>query len=203
MARSASDLYAVVGVFMKWSNKIWPQAWEKPVLRLCAWLLLLFCWRAGLAVEPKKQSGPSRRVSPAQSTNAPGPFQIKRGFRIELAAAEPMVAAPAALAFDERGRLFVAEMRDYPDRREQSPHLGQIRMLEDMDENGVFQTSTVYADNLPWPSAVAKAASAAAMAFCSLMGLPRMIASASIARHGTVATPPSAMRTLRTAPPSC
>jgi putative membrane-bound dehydrogenase-like protein len=66
-----------------------------------------------------------------------------------------MVAAPAALAFDERGRLFVAEMRDYPDRREQSPHLGQIRMLEDMDENGVFQTSTVYADNLPWPSAVA------------------------------------------------
>jgi putative membrane-bound dehydrogenase-like protein len=82
-------------------------------------------------------------------------FQVKRGFRIELAAAEPMVAAPAALAFDERGRLFVAEMRDYPDRREESPHLGQIRMLEDMDENGVFQTSTVYADNLAWPSAVA------------------------------------------------
>jgi len=124
-------------------------------LRLGALLLLLFSWPAAWAAEPKKQFGPPPRVSAAEGSNALASFQIKRGFRIELAAAEPMVAAPAALAFDERGRLFVAEMRDYPDRREQSPHLGQIRMLEDMDENGVFQTSTVYADNLPWPSAVA------------------------------------------------
>jgi putative membrane-bound dehydrogenase-like protein len=132
---------------MKWSNKL--------VLRLAGFLFLLVCWRAAWAVEPKKQSRPSLRGAASQNTNALASFQVERGFRIELAAAEPMVAAPAALAFDERGRLFVAEMRDYPDRREQSPHLGQIRMLEDMDENGVFQTSTVYADNLPWPSAVA------------------------------------------------
>jgi len=99
--------------------------------------------------------GSPSRVSPAQAANPLPSFQVKRGFRIELAAAEPMVAAPAALAFDERGRLFVAEMRDYPDRRDQSPHLGRIRMLEDLDENGVFQTSTVYAGDLPWPSAVA------------------------------------------------
>jgi putative membrane-bound dehydrogenase-like protein len=124
-------------------------------LRLGALLLLSFSWRAAWAAEPKKQSGPSPGVSAAEGANALASFQVKRGFRIELAAAEPMVAAPAAVAFDERGRLFVAEMRDYPDRREQSPHLGQIRMLEDMDDNGVFQTSTVYADNLPWPSAVA------------------------------------------------
>jgi putative membrane-bound dehydrogenase-like protein len=132
---------------MKRSNKL--------LLSLGAPLLLLFCWHAAWGVEPKKQSKPSPRVSAAPSTNAPASFQVKRGFRLELVAAEPMVAAPAALAFDERGRLFVAEMRDYPDRRERSPHLGQVRMLEDMDENGVFQTSTVYADNLPWPSAVA------------------------------------------------
>jgi putative membrane-bound dehydrogenase-like protein len=124
-------------------------------LPLGALLVVLFSWRAGWAAEPKKQSGSSPRVSAAESATALASFRVKRGFRIELAAAEPMVAAPAALAFDERGRLFVAEMRDYPDRRDQSPHLGQIRMLEAMDENGVFQTSTVYADNLPWPSAVA------------------------------------------------
>ncbi len=125
------------------------------VWRLGALLLWWFSCRAAWAAEPKKQPGPSPRVSAAQSADALASFQVKPGFRIELAAAEPMVAAPAALAFDERGRLFVAEMRDYPDRREQRPHLGQIRMLEDMDENGAFQTSTVYADNLAWPSAVA------------------------------------------------
>src|ERR1700719_3185446 len=49
-------------------------------------------------------------------TNELAPFVIKPGFRIELVAAEPMVESPVALAFDEKGRLFVAEMRDNPDR---------------------------------------------------------------------------------------
>ena len=34
--------------------------------------------------------------------------------RVELVAAEPLVASPCALAFEERGRLFVAENRGYP-----------------------------------------------------------------------------------------
>ena len=131
------------------------RAWRELALRLGAFLLLWFSWRAGLAGEVTNSFRPSAPVSPAQGANPLPSFQVKRGFRIELAAAEPMVAAPAALAFDERGRLFVAEMRDYPDRRDQSPHLGQIRMLEGLDENGVFQSSTVYAGDLPWPSAVA------------------------------------------------
>ena len=128
----------------------WPPAW-----RLGAFLLLLLSWRAGLAAQVTNSFGPSSTVASAQGANPLPSFQVKRGFRLELAAAEPMVAAPAALAFDERGRLFVAEMRDYPDRRDQSPHLGRIRVLDDLDENGVFQTSTVYAGDLPWPSAVA------------------------------------------------
>jgi len=130
--------------------------WSTPLVWRLGALLVLLLWRPpGWAAEPKKPSGPSLRPSAAQGAEALASFQVERGFRIELAAAEPMVAAPAALAFDERGRLFVAEMRDYPDRRDQSPHLGQIRMLEDPDEDGVFQKSTVYAENLPWPSAVA------------------------------------------------
>ena len=118
-------------------------------------LLLLLSPQAGWAAERGKRPGPSPRVSAAQRASTLGAFQVERGFRVELVAAEPMVAAPAALAFDERGRLFVAEMRDYPDRREESPHPGRIRLLEDLDENGVYQTSTVYASDLPWPSAVA------------------------------------------------
>jgi hypothetical protein len=34
--------------------------------------------------------------------------------KIELVAAEPLIVDPVAIAFDRRGRMFVAEYRDYP-----------------------------------------------------------------------------------------
>jgi putative membrane-bound dehydrogenase-like protein len=73
---------------------------------------------------------------------------------LEIAACEPNIASPVAMAFDENGRLFVVEMIDYSERREETPHLGRIRMLEDTDSDGVYDKSTVFADNLPWPTAV-------------------------------------------------
>ncbi|MDQ3625026.1 MAG: cytochrome C, partial [Verrucomicrobiota bacterium] len=79
-------------------------------------------------------------------------FQIKGGFRVELAAAEPNVVDPVAMAFDENGRLFVAEMRDYPERRKE--RLGTIRLLEDTDADGVYEKSTVFAKHLGWPTTV-------------------------------------------------
>src|SRR5436190_2404352 len=91
----------------------------------------------------------------SEAATALASFQIKTGFRIQLVAAEPMVAAPVAMAFDEDGRLFVAEMRDYPDSRGETPHLGRVRLLEDSDGDGVFDSSGVYAENLAWPSAIA------------------------------------------------
>lgn len=41
-------------------------------------------------------------------------FEAVDGFRMELAAAEPVVQSPVAAAFDADGNLYVAEMRDYP-----------------------------------------------------------------------------------------
>src|SRR6476661_1256062 len=80
-------------------------------------------------------------------------FQVKKGFRLEIAASDALVSSPVAMAFDENARLFVAELRDYPNQQEKVPHLGRIRLLEDTD--GFFDASTVYADNLAWPSALA------------------------------------------------
>lgn len=65
-----------------------------------------------------------------------------------------MVVDPVAMAFDGDGRLFVVEMRDFPDGRDSGPHLGRVRLLEDTNGDGVFDRSHVYAENLPWPSAV-------------------------------------------------
>ena len=81
-------------------------------------------------------------------------FQLPPGFRIELVASEPDIVSPVALAFDERGRMFVAEMPEYPISKEP---LGKITVLEDANGNGRFEKSAVFADHfhfvhgiLPW-----------------------------------------------------
>ena len=48
--------------------------------------------------------------------------------------------------------MFVCEMIDYSERRDASPHLGRISLLEDRDGDGYYETSTVFADDLAWPT---------------------------------------------------
>lgn len=94
------------------------------------------------------------RVPPTAPSAASATFVVKRGFRLELAAAEPEVVSPVTLAFDEFGRMFVVEMIDYSERRDETPHSGRIRRLEDTDGDGRYDRSVVFADNLPWPTAL-------------------------------------------------
>ena len=79
-------------------------------------------------------------------------WKVKPGFKLELAAHEPQVIDPVAVCFDERGRLFACEMIDYSEMRDADPHLGRVSLLEDADGDGVFEQSTVFADDLPWPT---------------------------------------------------
>ncbi len=106
------------------------------------------------AAEPTVTSNDLPRFPAIEPRDALKTFQIKKGFHLEIAACEPNIASPVAMSFDENGRLFVVEMIDYSERREETPHLGRIRMLEDTDGDGVYDKSTVFADNLPWPTAV-------------------------------------------------
>lgn len=92
------------------------------------------------------------RVPATAPDKAPGTMQMREGFRLELAASEPMIASPVAIAFDEHGRMFVVQMVDYSERRDE--RLGSIKLLEDKDGDGRFDTGTLYATNLPWPTAV-------------------------------------------------
>src|SRR5712675_309333 len=116
--------------------------------------IFLFCAFTAWTAEPTVTSNDLPRFPANEPKDALKTFQIKKGFHLEIAACEPNIASPVALSFDENGRLFVVEMIDYSERREETPHLGRIRMLEDADGDGVYEKSTVFADNLPWPTAV-------------------------------------------------
>lgn len=92
--------------------------------------------------------------SPADSLRA---FHLVPGMRLEQVAAEPLVCSCVDLAFDEDGRLYVAEMIPYAEKNSSafgSPR-GRIVVLEDTDGDGRFDRSTVFAEGLVWPTGLA------------------------------------------------
>src|SRR4051812_39830789 len=106
------------------------------------------------AAEPTVSSNDLPRFPPHEPKEALKTFKVKPGFHLEIAACEPKISSPVAMCFDENNRLFVVEMVDYSERRDEMPHLGRIRMLEDEDGDGFFETSSVFAENLAWPTAI-------------------------------------------------
>src|SRR5688500_12701959 len=103
------------------------------------------------AAEPPVSASELPRVPATEPAKALSTFQLRPGIKLELVAAEPLVVDPIAMCFDEDSRLFVVEMRDYSERRDE--RLGRIRMLEDADSDGRFEKSAIFAENLPWPTA--------------------------------------------------
>jgi putative membrane-bound dehydrogenase-like protein len=83
-------------------------------------------------------------------------FRLPPGFRIELAACEPNIVDPVAIAFDENGRLYVAEMPGYPNGGLGTGdiHSGRIKLLEDRDGDGFYEHCTTFADGLRFPTSV-------------------------------------------------
>jgi len=92
------------------------------------------------------------RIPPKSPGEALSTFQIAKGFRVEQVAAEPLVADPVAVSFDENGRLYVTEMRGYSE--EDSENLSRIRLLTDSNGDGKFDQSSIFAEGLSWPTAV-------------------------------------------------
>ncbi len=77
---------------------------------------------------------PNRRLlSRAQSLEK---LQVEDGFTVQPVAAEPLVVVPVAMTFDERGRMYVAEMTGYmPDTvgTGEEAMNGKIVILEDTE----------------------------------------------------------------------
>lgn len=100
----------------------------------------------------KDYSAELPRLDPLSPAEALKSLEIAPGFRLELAAAEPLVADPVAICFDEDLRMFVCEMRGYSENKDDQ--VSCIRLLEDTNGDGLFEKSTIYADKLNWPTAI-------------------------------------------------
>ncbi|HEY5913316.1 MAG TPA: PVC-type heme-binding CxxCH protein [Verrucomicrobiae bacterium] len=95
------------------------------------------------------------RAASAAGTNGLSSFRVEPGFRIEVVAAEPLVASPIAIAFDEGGKMYVAETPQGLGAGEVARASGRIRLLQDPDERGEYRSSIVLAENVVSPSALA------------------------------------------------
>ena len=94
----------------------------------------------------------NQAFSPQASARA---FELHPDLKIELVACEPQVIDPVASAFDESGRLWVVEMRDYPlGPPEGSPPQCRIQVLRDRDGDGFFEHATTFANQLIFPTGV-------------------------------------------------
>src|SRR5688572_5388443 len=79
-------------------------------------------------------------------------FQVEAGLKIELVAAEPLVESPAAMAWDESGRLFVAENTGYPAGSKSGEGIGKIVELRDADGVGRAEERVEFATGLGFPN---------------------------------------------------
>ncbi len=119
-------------------------------------------WEASLASRPplRRQAGevpnyerrpePVGYQAPLSPKDSARYTQVPADFSLELFAAEPDVVKPIWVAWDERGRAWVVEARDYPHGLvdEGMPGKADIKICEDTDGDGRADKFTVFADGL-------------------------------------------------------
>ena len=94
--------------------------------------------------------------APVPTAQAAGRMTVPDGFKVQLFAGEPDVVQPIAFTWDDRGRMWVAECRSYPNwaRDDKQPGTDSIVILEDTDGDGRADKRTVFADKLRNVSAI-------------------------------------------------
>ena len=119
--------------------------------------------------------------SPEESLNC---MTTKPDLQVVLAASEPLIRDPVAFDWDERGRLWVVEMSDYPKGDSSASgrasavrgnaseivetlialggltpsarqlRSGRVQMLEDTNKDGVYDKATTFLDGLAFPNGI-------------------------------------------------
>ena len=90
-------------------------------------------------------------LSPEESMKL---VQVPVGFELQLFASEPDIINPMAIAWDDKGRLYVIETSDYPNEVRKKGGNDKIKILEDTDGDGKADKITVFADGLNIPTSM-------------------------------------------------
>ncbi len=88
------------------------------------------------------------RKLPFSAEESAAMWEVDGDFDVQLVASEPLTCDPVDVVWDENGRMFVAEMGDYPLPVDDGPFLSRIRLLTDTDGDGVMDEAKTWADNL-------------------------------------------------------
>ena len=79
-------------------------------------------------------------------------MQVPKGFNVTLFAGEPDITQPIGFCIDDRGRLWVAEAKNYPDKK--AGKNDRIIILEDTDGDGRHDKRIVFYDKLEYVSGI-------------------------------------------------
>jgi putative membrane-bound dehydrogenase-like protein len=97
-------------------------------------------------------------LSPQQSLAA---IHVRKGLKVGLAVAEPLIMSPVAIDFGPDGSLWVAEMADYPlgakgnyEPGGRIKRLVGLPLLAGSPSQGGTPTATIFLDNIPFPTGV-------------------------------------------------
>ncbi|MBL9180259.1 MAG: DUF1080 domain-containing protein [Verrucomicrobiaceae bacterium] len=93
------------------------------------------------------RDGQSAPLSPEESRQR---IQLDGAYEAQLVAAEPLVLDPVEVTWDEKGHMFVADMRDYPlgPPNPGDPWLSRIQLLTDENGDGRMDKAVTFADHM-------------------------------------------------------
>ena len=99
---------------------------------------------------PVYNSPAEANFSPMPAKEAAASMQLPEGFRATVFAAEPEVQNPIAMAFDKRGRMWIAENYTYSDRTQRFDLSLRDRVVifEDTDDDGQADSRKVFTDDV-------------------------------------------------------
>ncbi len=102
----------------------------------------------------QKEALEAKLLSPQEAVDE---MTIKEGYQVNAYASEPMITQPMAFCWDDKGRMWIAENRDYESRGDGFSNSGDSRILilEDTDKDGVADKQSVFLEGIPFPSAIA------------------------------------------------
>lgn len=93
------------------------------------------------------RDGQAEPLSPEESLKQ---IQLDGEYEAQLVAAEPLVLDPVECTWDAQGRMYVADMRDYPlgPPNAGDPWLSRIQLLSDEDGDGRMDKAVTFADHI-------------------------------------------------------